>query len=59
MEIRSYSSADCEPLLALFARAGKDSPTGSLWEDPDSEAEIYLHPYIRHDPPRTVGPWTC
>lgn len=57
VDIRPYNSTDREILMALFARAGQGSPTGSLWGDPDSEAEIYLHPYIRHDRESVLLAW--
>lgn len=34
----------------LFVRAGADSPTESLWGQPESEAAIYLEPYMDHEP---------
>lgn len=49
MEVRPYTPADREALYTLFARAGEGSPTGSLWGDSASEAEIYLNPYLHED----------
>lgn len=48
--IRTYEPSDREPLNALFARAGADSPSGELWRHPASERAIYLDPYLDLDP---------
>jgi ribosomal protein S18 acetylase RimI-like enzyme len=48
--VRPYDAADREELLALFARAGDGSPTGTLWRHTPSEAAIYLTPYLDHEP---------
>jgi GNAT superfamily N-acetyltransferase len=50
MEIRAYKDSDREELRALFARAGEGAPTESLWGHPESEAAIYLDPYVEHLP---------
>ncbi|UVI36953.1 GNAT family N-acetyltransferase [Brevibacterium spongiae] len=57
MDIRPYDPADSEALGALFARAGEGSPTGTLWGDPESEADVYLTPYLRHDPASVLLAW--
>lgn len=44
--IRTYRETDRAELRALFARAGEGSPTESLWGHPESEAAIYLDPYL-------------
>ncbi|WP_459545337.1 GNAT family N-acetyltransferase [Nocardia sp. X0981] len=50
MRIREFRDADRAALRRLFARAGAGSPTESLWGDPDSEADIYLVPYMDLEP---------
>lgn len=57
MEVCSYTPADREALYTLFARAGKGSPTGSLWGDSASEAEIYLTPYLHEDSGDVLLAW--
>ncbi|WP_034520229.1 GNAT family N-acetyltransferase [Actinomadura rifamycini] len=49
MEIRTFTEDDRAELRELFARAGEGAPTESLWGHADSEAEIYLAPYIDHE----------
>ncbi|MBE1537347.1 GNAT family N-acetyltransferase [Actinomadura algeriensis] len=46
MEIRTFQEDDRAELRELFARAGEGSPVESLWGHADSEADIYLAPYI-------------
>ncbi|WP_083734208.1 GNAT family N-acetyltransferase [Actinomadura sp. CNU-125] len=46
MEIRTFQEDDRAELRKLFARAGEGSPVESLWGHPESEADIYLTPYI-------------
>ena len=58
MDIRPCAPEDRDALEALFARAGEGSPTGTLWGDPESEALIYLTPYLRHDPQSVLLAWT-
>ncbi|WP_434966506.1 GNAT family N-acetyltransferase [Janibacter indicus] len=48
--IRTYTPADHTALVDLFARAGVDSPSGTLWEHLPSEQMVYLDPYIEHCP---------
>ncbi|KYF58995.1 GCN5 family acetyltransferase [Sorangium cellulosum] len=50
MQVRSYRPSDHDALRALFARAGEGSPTATLWQHPESEADLYLEPYLRADP---------
>lgn len=57
MDVRPYDPADRKPLYALFARAGEGSPTGTLWGDPKSEADIYLTPYLHNDPESVLLAW--
>lgn len=49
-EVRAYRPQDRDGVAALFGRAGKGSPTESLWGDPVSEADVYLNPYLDHEP---------
>jgi ribosomal protein S18 acetylase RimI-like enzyme len=49
-EIRSFTESDRPELLALFARAREDSPSASLWGHEESEAAIYLTPYMDLEP---------
>ncbi|MEV0297619.1 GNAT family N-acetyltransferase [Nocardia sp. NPDC050710] len=46
MEIRHFEAADRQELRELFTRASEGSPVASLWSDPESEASIYLDPYL-------------
>ncbi|GAA1973438.1 GNAT family N-acetyltransferase [Amycolatopsis minnesotensis] len=48
-EIRAFAEADRTELRALFGYAGDGSPTASLWGHEESEAAIYLHPYLDLD----------
>jgi ribosomal protein S18 acetylase RimI-like enzyme len=48
MEIRTCTSADRAELRSLFGRAGESAPTETLWGHPDSEADVYLYPYLEH-----------
>jgi ribosomal protein S18 acetylase RimI-like enzyme len=50
VEIRRFSEVDRPALRALFGRAGEGAPTASLWEHEDSEAAIYLTPYMDLEP---------
>lgn len=42
--------SDRPGLRELFPRAGAGSPTGDLWGDLESEAAVYLYPYLEHEP---------
>lgn len=44
--IRTYTPADHDALIDLFARAGADSASGELWRHLASERMVYLDPYI-------------
>jgi GNAT superfamily N-acetyltransferase len=44
--IRTFREADRVELHALFARVGEGSPTESLWGHLESEAAMYLDPYL-------------
>lgn len=50
MEIRGYEESDRTELQALARVAGAGSPTESLWGHPESEAAIYLDPYLDLEP---------
>lgn len=50
LEVRPFRPADRGPLTELFRYAGEGSPTGSLWDHPASEAQIYLDPYVELEP---------
>ncbi|WP_328392295.1 GNAT family N-acetyltransferase [Nocardia sp. NBC_00416] len=50
MRIRPFHETDRDALRQLFVRAGEGSPTESLWGHPESEAGIYLEPYMDHEP---------
>ena len=47
-EIRTFAESDCTELRELFGRAGEDAPP--LWGDEESEAAIYLNPYMDLEP---------
>lgn len=48
--VRGYEPGDRASLRALFDRAGADSVVDQLWGHADSEAAVYLEPYIEHEP---------
>lgn len=50
VEILTAGQVDRVALRALFDRAGAGSPTASLWGHPDSEAAMYLDPYVEREP---------
>lgn len=50
MHIRTFQERDRPALRKLALRAGQGSPTESLWGHPESEAQIYLEPYMDHEP---------
>jgi ribosomal protein S18 acetylase RimI-like enzyme len=50
VEIRTFAEGDRAALRDLFARAGEGSPTETLWGHLDSEADVYLTPYLDHEP---------
>jgi GNAT superfamily N-acetyltransferase len=49
-EVRRFAEADRAQLLALSGRAGEGAPTASLWGHEESEAAVYLTPYLDHEP---------
>ncbi|MFF5258964.1 GNAT family N-acetyltransferase [Actinomadura viridis] len=46
MEVRSFAESDRDELRELFGRAGEGSPSASMWGHLESEAAIYLNPYM-------------
>jgi hypothetical protein len=50
MEIRTFGASDRAVLRDLFGRAGAGSPSGSLWGHEESEAAVYLTPYMDLEP---------
>ena len=50
MEIRTFGESDRAALSDLFGRAGEGSPSGSLWGHEESEAAVYLTPYMDLEP---------
>ncbi|WP_278265993.1 GNAT family N-acetyltransferase [Nocardia sp. AG03] len=50
MEIRGFTEQDRTDLTKLAELAGSGSPTESLWGHPESEAAVYLTPYLDREP---------
>lgn len=50
IEVRPFAESDRAELTTLFGRAGEGAPTASLWGHVESEAAIYLTPYMDHEP---------
>ncbi|MCP2256591.1 Protein N-acetyltransferase, RimJ/RimL family [Streptoalloteichus tenebrarius] len=50
IEVRPYAPADRAAVRELFERAGEGTPSGSIWGHPESEAAVYLMPYVEHAP---------
>jgi ribosomal protein S18 acetylase RimI-like enzyme len=50
VEVRRFAEADRAQLLALSGRVGEGAPTASLWGHEESEAAVYLTPYLDHEP---------
>lgn len=50
VEVRAFTEADRAELRAVFGRAGEGAPTASLWGHEESEADVYLTPYLDHEP---------
>lgn len=46
LEIRSFAETDRAALRSFFRRAGEDAPTAFLWGHADSEAAVYVDPYM-------------
>jgi ribosomal protein S18 acetylase RimI-like enzyme len=49
-EIRAFAEADRAGLRELFGLAGEGAPSGSLWGHEESEAAVYLDPYMNLEP---------
>ena len=49
-EIRAFAEADRAGLRGLFGRMGEGAPPGSLWGHEESEAAVYLEPYMDLEP---------
>jgi GNAT superfamily N-acetyltransferase len=49
-EIRAFAEADRAGLRGLFGRVGEGAPSGSLWGHEESEAAVYLDPYMDLEP---------
>jgi len=49
-EIRPFAERDRTELRELFERAGQGSPSASLWGHEESEAAVYLTPYMDLEP---------
>lgn len=49
-EIRTFTEADRAGLRELFGRAGEGAPSASLWGHEESEAAVYLDPYMDLEP---------
>ncbi|SHE57280.1 GNAT family N-acetyltransferase [Streptoalloteichus hindustanus] len=50
LEIRAFTESDRPALRELFGRAGEGAPSASLWGHRDSEAAVYLDPYMDLEP---------
>jgi GNAT superfamily N-acetyltransferase len=50
MEIRTFAESDRAALRDLFGRAGEGSASASLWGHEESEAAVYLTPYMDLEP---------
>jgi ribosomal protein S18 acetylase RimI-like enzyme len=50
MEIRGFAESDRAELRALFGRAGEGAPSASPWGHLESEASVYLDPYMDLEP---------
>lgn len=50
MQVRGFEDSDRAELRLLFERAGQGSPTESLWGHTNSEAAVYLDPYMELEP---------
>ncbi len=48
--VRGFTEADRAGLRALSGRVGDGSPTASLWGHEESEAAVYLTPYMDFEP---------
>jgi ribosomal protein S18 acetylase RimI-like enzyme len=50
IEIRTFTGQDRDSLHHLFREAGRGAPGASLWGHEESEAAIYLEPYMDLEP---------
>jgi ribosomal protein S18 acetylase RimI-like enzyme len=50
VEIRGFAETDRTELRELFGRAGEGAPSASLWGHEESEAAVYLYPYMDLEP---------
>lgn len=50
MEIRTFAENDRDELRELFGRVGEGAPSASLWGHEESEAAVYLTPYVDLEP---------
>ncbi|MFD3464189.1 GNAT family N-acetyltransferase [Nocardia fluminea] len=50
MQVRGFKDSDRAEMRLLFERAGQGSPTEALWGHADSEAAVYLDPYMELEP---------
>jgi hypothetical protein len=50
VKIRTFTEKDRGELRDLFGRAGEGSPSASLWGHEESEAAVYLTPYMDLEP---------
>jgi ribosomal protein S18 acetylase RimI-like enzyme len=50
VEVRPFTESDRHALRALFGRAGEGAPPATLWGHEESEADIYLTPYMDLEP---------
>lgn len=57
IEIRTFEERDRAALRELFGRAGEGAPTESLWGHQESEADVYLTPYMDHAPDSLFIAW--
>jgi hypothetical protein len=50
VKVRTFVENDRAELRDLFRRAGEGAPTASLWGHEESEAAVYLTPYMDLEP---------
>lgn len=49
-DVRGYRDSDRTALADIFGRAGAGTPSAELWGHSESEAAIYLTPYLDREP---------
>jgi hypothetical protein len=54
VKIGTFTEQDRAELRDLFGRAGEGSPSASLWGHQESEAAVYLTPYMNLEPDSLV-----